>query len=249
MSGHSKWSTIKRQKGLTDKSRGQTFTKLSNAISIAVREGSGVTDPNGNIRLRLAIEKARAANMPKGNIERAVERASGKGSTGATLETVVYEGFAPGSIAVLVEGVTDNKQRTAAQVKNIFTSFGGTLGSTGSVNYLFEKIGQIVFSGGGLQPDQIAAIIINSNASDFEIQEETVIVYTLPEKLHEVALFLKKQGLDIGETELTYRPLSLIPVTQAQAGKKILQLLEALESLDDIQRVHANFELSNVSLT
>jgi YebC/PmpR family DNA-binding regulatory protein len=240
MSGHSKWSTIKHQKGATDKARALEFTKLGSAITVAVREGGGI-DPGTNIRLRLAVEKARQANMPKDNITRSIERASGKLDSGR-LEEVLYEGFAPGGVAVLVEGVTDNKQRTVAQVKNVFLNKGGALGSTGSVAYLFEKVGMMMFAKDNRTAEQILELVLNAGAQDYEETGADVTVYTKPTDLHTVKETLEKQVV-VKEAEITYRPQTLVKITEAGASRQILSLLEALDELEDVQKVHANADI------
>lgn len=246
MSGHSKWSTIKRQKGAADMVRGQLFTKLGNAITIAVREGGGVADPGSNIRLRLAIDKARAANMPKDNIERAIDKATGKLAGSISLETVLYEGFAPGGVAILVEGVTDNKQRTAAAVKNIFSTAGGNLSGSGSVAYLFEKVGVVTFISDRSQ-EEMLSIILDASALDFELEEgNSYNVYTTPNALHETKVQLEKAGLLLKTVELSYRPTTLINIDKA-IGNKVITLLTRLETLDDVQKVHANFTIDTAT--
>lgn len=237
MSGHSKWSTIKRQKGANDQARGQVFTKLGNAITIAVREGGG-PDPESNFRLRLAIEKARSANMPKDNIDRAVNRATGKATDGRELVEVLYEGFAPGGVAVLAEGVTDNKQRTSAEVKNAFSVHGGTLGSSGSVAYQFTKMGEIVVSRQG-SFDDLFATIVDAGAEDAEEESDRFIVYTKPQDLHRVTITLKQKGFSILESSLIHKPQLLVPVP-GESQDKLVTLLTGLEELGDIHKVYTN---------
>lgn len=238
MSGHSKWSTIKRQKALTDKTRGQLFTKLANAITVAVREGGGVTDTETNVRLRLAVEKARAANMPKDNIERAIVRASGKAKEGSQLTEVLYEGFGPGQIAVLAEGVTDNPQRASAAVKNIFLRHGGTLGGTGSVAYLFERVGEI-----GLVKDRSSddylELGLDVGASDIEETVDQMIMYTKPQYINSVKEMLVQKGFPVVDAEITYKPRIPIELNPAQVPP-VISLLSALEELDDIHKVYTN---------
>lgn len=236
MSGHSKWATIKRQKGTTDAKRGQLFTKLSNAITIAVRSGGGVGDPESNFKLRLTIEKARAANMPKENIERAIARAAGVGSE--SVEELVYEGFAPGGVAVIVETVTDNKMRTVAEIKNIFEKSGGALGSQGSVSYMFKRRGMIVAPTNGKDSEELLNFAINAGIDDMEEESGSVFYYVEPTLLAQSKKALEEQGMKLESAELTYVPLT--PVAGGESEEKILSLIEKLEDLDDVQQVYTN---------
>lgn len=236
MSGHSKWSTIKRQKAATDQARGQIFTKLGAAITIACREG-GSPDPESNFKLRLAIEKARSANMPKENIQRAIDKALGH-SGGAVLEEVLYEGFAPGGVAVLVEAVTDNKQRTVAAVKNIFSTHGGSLGSSGSVAYLFQKVGAIHVTKDKTY-DELLELVLETGGEDIEDQDDLYTIFTKPSDLHKVKSFLEGK-VKIVDSELTFKPLSLVKVNDSSFSGRIISLLTALDELPDVQKVHAN---------
>src|SRR6266480_1994361 len=210
MSGHSKWATIKRQKGANDAKRGQLFTKLSKAITIAVRQGGGSADPESNFRLRLAIEAARAANMPKDNIERAIQRASGKQAE--TLEEAIYEGFGPGGFSVVVETFTDNKLRTVSEVKNIFNKSGGSMGAQGSVMYQFEKNGVITVSKEGKSLDNIFLIAADNGVEDIEEAGEEVLLYTKPEDVTKIKDKLSQNGLNIKTFELIFRPVVINPV-------------------------------------
>jgi len=242
MSGHSKWSTIKRQKGVNDQRRGQLFTKLAKAITIAVKAGGGITDPEDNFRLRLAIEKAREANMPKENVERAIDRAGGKLS-GSELETILYEGYGPFGIAIIVEVATDNKKRTAQEIKRVFDRGGGDLGTSGSVSYLFERKGLVVVSKNGLSEDQVLEKALEAGAEDLEETEDGFEIYTEDRQLHQVKEKLKSAGLKITDSELTFRPKSVVSVSEKEKAEKILKLMEALENLDDVQKVFANFDI------
>lgn len=237
MSGHSKWSTIKRQKGAADVERGTVFTKLSNAITLAARLGrSG--DPQSNFRLRLAIETAKAANMPKVNIERAIAHAVAN-TNDKNLDEVVYEGFAPYGIAVIAEGVTDNKQRTAAAVKNIFSVHGGVLSGVGSVSYLFEQTGVIIISQGNNSQEKMLDYILNSGASDYVENGGVYTLYTKPGNLHQVKEFLGNQKLSVTKVAIIYKPITLIDIDVKNRGK-IDDLKNALIDLDDIQTVFSN---------
>lgn len=241
MSGHSKWSTIKRQKGTKDQKRGQVFTKLSYSITTAVREGGGVTDPNSNFRLRLAVEDARAANMPKENIKRAIDRASGKQE--GDIEEIVYEGFGPGGFSVIVETLTDKKQRTIAEIKNAFEKNGGSLGVAGSVMYQFEKKGMIIVKKEGKSLDDIFLVAADSNADDVEDADDDVIIYTKGENLAKTIEGLKSSGLTVGEANLFWKPLTLGAITEKEKAEKAIKFVELLEELDDVHKVYVNFDI------
>lgn len=247
MSGHSKWATIKRQKGVKDIKRGQLFTKLSKAITVAVRQGGFVSDPEGNFRLRLAIEAARAANMPKENIERAITRAASKQEV--ALEEVVYEGFGPGGFSVIVEAFTDNKQRTVAEVKNVFEKNGGTMGTQGSVMYQFERKGLITVAKGGKSFDEVFLIAVDSGAEDVEEAGDEVLIYTKLEDLARVRSFLKGKGITIQNAELIYKPIVLSPIADKMASEKAIAFVEKLEDLSDVQKVYANFDIPDAIIS
>lgn len=236
MSGHSKWSTIKHKKAAADNKRGQAFTKLTRAITIAAKEGGA--DSSSNFKLRLAVDKAREVNMPKANIERAIERGAGQGA-GENLETAVYEGFGPAQVAVMVEVVTDNKNRTAAEIKKVFERGGGNLGQPGSVAYLFNKKGRLVVS---KSPDVDSQIlqIIDLGADEVEESGESVEVLVPALKLGQMRDQLIKAGLAVQTAELIYKPQSLVQLTSEQE-QKLTEWLDALEELDDVQAVHTNW--------
>jgi len=239
MSGHSKWSTIKRQKQATDQVRAQTFTKLGNAITVAVRESGGIADPNSNMRLRLAVEKARAANMPKDRIERAIARAQGIGA-GEALQEIVYEGFAPGGVAVLIESVTDNPQRAVSSIKNIFSTYGGTLGGSGSVSYLFEKVGMHTISKSQKDSARLLELLMQINAENFIETESEITIFTKVPHFHEVKVALEKQGIALETSELVYRPKSVMELSDPGSKTAVYKLQAALEELDDVQKVFVN---------
>lgn len=241
MSGHSKWSQIKRQKGAADIKKGQVFTKLANAITIAIRHGGGVADPEANFRLRLTIEKARQANMPKENIERAIERGAGK--AGGGMEEVVYEGYGPGGVALIVEAATDNRQRTTAEVRNIFEKHGGNLGSKGAVDYLFESMGMLVVSKNNQGSEEIMLVAIEAGAQDVEEAGSVIEIYTKPEELNAIKEKLKDRGLAIESMELTQKPKTTVSVSDLETAQKILSFVERLENLDDVQKIYANFDI------
>lgn len=240
MSGHSKWATIKRAKGAADAKRGQLFTKIAGTISIAVKQG-GSTDPNMNPRLRLAIDKAKTSNMPKESIERAIQRGSG-GSGDSVLEEVVYEGFGPGGTALIVEAVTDKKQRTVAEVKNIFEKNGGSMGAQGSVAYQFDRVGEIIAKSVGKSPEELLDIALESGAEDVENEAEIAYFYTQPTNLMQVKNALEQRGLEVEEAEIIYKPKTFINSPEHQS--KVEDLMQKLEDLDDVQKVYTNFEFS-----
>ena len=232
MSGHSKWATIKRQKGAADIKRGQAFTKISNAITIAVKGGGG--------RLRLAIEKARSANMPKENIERAVQRA--KESEDGGVEEVVYEGFLRGGVSVIIEAVTDNPQRMASEVKSIFSKEGASFGKSGSVAYQFVSKGRISIKKDGKSLDEIFNLAAESGAEDLEEIGDDVFVYTSPLELSKVRRMLLEKGLKITEIEIIRKPIQTISIQDEEQREKIINFLQKLEDLDDVQKVYSNLE-------
>lgn len=238
MSGHSKWAQIKRQKGSADIKRGAAFTKLSNAITIAVRD-TGIADPESNFKLRLAIEKARSANMPKENIERAIDRGLGKGDKGE-LSEVAYEGFAPGGVAVIIECVTDNKQRTLGEVQAVFNKNGGTLGQQGTVAYQFKQVGLVTVKKDGKTVDDIFLTAADAGADDVEDAGEDVLIYTEPGKLKAIQEQLQASGLPIVEAELSRKPTIAVPITDKETADKVIAFVEKLEELDDVQKVYAN---------
>lgn len=247
MSGHSKWSTIKRQKGAADAKRGQLFTKISNAITIAVRESGGSTDPENNFKLRLAIDKARAANMPKENIDRAITRAVGK--QGLSLETSIYEGFAPGKVAVIVQTVSDNKQRTVSEIKNVFEKGGGILATPGSVSYLFSIKGELSVQKKEKNFDEIFTLALDCGVEDIEEEDDRVVMYCENTALSFVKKSLEEKGLSVETAEIIYKPNSLITISNKDMQNKIIQFLEKVEDLDDVQKVYTNadFIIENVS--
>lgn len=238
MSGHSKWSTIKRQKGLNDQKRGKTFTKLANAITISVKQGGGIGDPTSNIRLRLAIDAARASNMPKENIERAIKRASGKDA--GELSEVIYEGFAPGGVSVIVEAATDNSMRTTSEVKSIFHKAGASFGQPGSVSYQFNHIGRIIVKKGDKSFDDIFALAAEDGAEDLEEVGEEVFIYTQMHDLAKVKDALSSSSVEIAEADLIRKPITPIEVTDEEKLNKIENFINSLEELDDVQKVYTN---------
>jgi YebC/PmpR family DNA-binding regulatory protein len=239
MSGHSKWSQIKRQKGAADVKKGVVFTKMTREIMLAAREGGG--DVEANFRLRLAVDRARAVNMPHSNIQRAIERATG-GADGSQLESIVYEGYAPGGVSVMVEAATDNRNRTASEVRAAFTKNGGKLGESGSVQWLFEQKGVIEIDAGKRSSDDVSLIAIDSGAEDVETDGSLVTAYTTPSSFERVRSALEKAGITVASAEISMRPTTTVRVDGDQA-RRVLRLVEELEDLDDVQKVHANFDV------
>jgi YebC/PmpR family DNA-binding regulatory protein len=239
MSGHSKWAQIKRQKGANDTKRGLAFTKLSAAITIAVKQGGGIGDPNQNFKLRMAVDAARAQSMPKENIERAIARASGKDA--AVMEETMYEGFGPHGVSIIVEAATDNKNRTTGDVANIFNKNGGNMGQPGSVSYQFKHVGRVIVEKNNKSLDDIFMLAVDAGAEDIEEVEEEVFVYTAPGSLNKVREALS--GLTIKEVELMWKPLTTVEIADEGAQQKVINLLDKLEELDDVQKVFSNFDI------
>jgi YebC/PmpR family DNA-binding regulatory protein len=239
MSGHSKWSQIKRQKGANDAKRGAVFTKMGREISVAARAGG--PDPEANYRLRLAVDKARAVNMPAENIKRAIERATG-GDKADAFEEIVYEGYGPGGVAILVETATDNRNRTAADVRSIFAKAGGQLAGAGSVAWQFEPRGLVSVGRDGEEVDTVALLAIDAGAVDVDTDADPVEIVTQPGDLETVRVALEQAGVRVESAELTMQAKALVPVEVAQARQN-LRLIETLEDHDDVQRVTANFDL------
>ena len=244
MSGHSKWSQIKRAKGVTDVKRGQVFTKLGRELAVAVREGGPA--PDSNARLRLAIERARAANMPADTIDRAIKRAAG-GADGASMDEVVYEGYGPGGAAVMVEVLTENRKRTVAEVRNAFNRGGGSLGESGCVAWLFDQRGIVVVDAHGADPDEISLKAIYLGAEDVRVEDSTVEIYTAPSDLETVRSSLAADGLSIADAEIAMVPKTSIALGAREAGST-MRLIERLEDLDDVQKVYSNLEISEEAL-
>jgi YebC/PmpR family DNA-binding regulatory protein len=239
MSGHSKWSSIKHKKAAADAKRGQQFTKLARAITVAAREGGG--DPDANPSLATAIQKARDASMPKDNIQRAVDRGSGAGSDGEAIERIVFEGYGPGGAAVLVETLTDNRNRTSADVRHAFTRHGGRLGEPGSVAWIFEMRGAVVVDGARYGEDDLIAAI-DAGAEDVQEDGDTLRVLSGPSDLTAVREALQSAGVQIQSAEVAMEPKSTVEVGEGDAVK-LLRLLEDLTEHDDVSEVHANFDI------
>ncbi len=247
MSGHSKWSTIKRAKGAADIKRGLTFTKVANAITITTRQGNS-GDPDANPRLRMVIDEARSVNMPKENIQRAIDRGLGK-LPGQTIEEVNYEGFGPGKVAFYIEGLTDNKMRTLQEVKNLFEKSGGSLGGTGSTTYMFAKVGEIKVKGKGGNSEEELLELIDLGAEDVEeFLEDNIqryLVYTEGSKVAEVSNKITRAGFGVKSSNLVMKPKILQEVSDSETAKKVLDFTSRLEEHDDIQKVYANFDIND----
>ncbi|MEX0673968.1 MAG: YebC/PmpR family DNA-binding transcriptional regulator [Gaiellaceae bacterium] len=242
MSGHSKWASIKHKKKATDAKRGQEFTKLTRAIIVAVREGG--PDPASNLALQNAIEKARHASMPKDNIERAIARASGEGADAAAYEAVTYEGYGPGGVAVYVEALTDNRNRTASDVRHFFSKHDGNLGESGSVAWLFERKGVVLVPADGVDEDELTLAAADAGAEDVELEESTYRVTCAPEQLAAVREALESAGFPVEDAQPTMLPKTTVAVDDEATARKIVRLLDALEENDDVQGVYANFDIS-----
>jgi YebC/PmpR family DNA-binding regulatory protein len=239
MSGHSKWHSIKHKKAIVDQRRGQHFTKLARAITVAAREGGG--DPEGNSALALAVQKARDASMPKDNIERAIAKGTGEGADADQIETVVYEGYGPGGVALLIEALTDNRNRTGADVRHAFSKHGGSLGEPGSVAYLFDKRGVIVVDASRYDEDDLMGAI-DAGAEDIALDDDVYEIVTEPSDLGAVRGALGEAGVEIESADVTQRPKSRVPVDEADAAK-LMRLIDTLEESDDVGAVHANYDV------
>jgi len=241
MSGHSKWSTIKRQKGATDAKRGQLFTKLAREITVAAR--AGVPDPEGNARLRIAIQKARKENMPKDNIDRAIARATGSDG-GAQYEEIFYEGYGPGGTALMISTMTDNRNRTVGELRALLVRAGGTLGENGSVSWMFDQTGQITLPVNGGDPDELMLAAIDAGATDVDVDDDELAIYTEPTDLHKVQEQLVASGYEPEGAELIMKPKDPLS-PDVDVAVKALRLIEKLEDLDDVQTVYSNIDISD----
>ncbi len=239
MSGHSKWHSIKHKKAVVDARRGQQFTKLARAVTVAAREGGG--DPEGNPALALAIQKARDASMPKDNIERAIAKGTGEGVDADQIETVLYEGYGPGGVALLIEALTDNRNRTGADVRHMLSKNGGNLGEPGSVSYLFDKAGVIVVDAGRYDEDDLI-VAIDAGAQDISLDDDVYEVITEPADLGRVRDALRQADVEIESADVSQRPKSRVPVDEGDAAR-LIKLIDALEESDDVSAVHANFDV------
>ncbi|MDQ2824049.1 MAG: YebC/PmpR family DNA-binding transcriptional regulator [Verrucomicrobiota bacterium] len=241
MAGHSKWSKVKRFKGAIDAKRGKIFSKLSKEISIAAKSGGG--DPNANPRLRSAIQTARGHSMPNDNIERAIKRGSGEGNEGAQFDEIVYEGYAPAGVAVIVEAATDNKNRTAAEVRSIFAKNNGNLASSGSVSYMFHKKGQITVARASIDEDRVLELGLEAGAEELTTDEDQYVITTSHDQLYAVAEALKQAGVTTDGQKFTFIPDTTVTVADETLAKQVLRLCDALEDDDDVQNVYSNLDI------
>jgi YebC/PmpR family DNA-binding regulatory protein len=241
MSGHSKWSSIKHKKGAADAKRGKLFSKLTRAIIVAAREGGG--DPAGNLALQNAIEKARSYSMPKDNIDRAIAKGSGADSDTSTFETVVYEGYGPSGVAVIVEALTDNRNRTAGEVRHTFAKNDGNLGTSGAVLWLFERRGIVIVEAEGADEDELMLAAAEGGADDVSLDGTTFAVTSDPATLAAVREAIEAAGFTIDSAELTMVPKTTVEVADENEAKKVLRLIDQLEDNDDVQDVYANFDI------
>ena len=244
MSGHSKWHSIKHQKGVADARRGQLFTKLTREIIVAVREGG--SNPEANFRLRLAVQKARDNNMPLDNIERAIKRGSGE-LEGASLAEVVLEGYGPSGTAILVSALTDNRNRTIQEIRSAFTRHSSNLGESGCVAWLFDSKGLITVKAEGVDADELALTAIDAGAEDVKVESDYVEVYTRPDELETVRAALEQKGLSIESSELSMVPKTLVPLEE-KAALQALKLMERLEEIDEVQNVFSNADFPEAAL-
>ncbi len=238
MSGHSKWASIKHKKAITDSRRGAMFTKLSRHITVAAKTGGG--DIEGNPSLALAVQKAKDASMPKDNIQRAIDKGTGAGANEADFQEVMYEGYGPGGVALLIEGLTDNRNRTGAEVRSALTKAGGALGEPGSVAYLFDKTGVIVVDGERYSEDDLL-VAVEAGAEDIEADEETLEILTAPADLPGVRAALEGAEIELQSAEVVWRPKTRVELDE-EALKKLMRLIDTLDESDDVGEVHANFD-------
>ncbi|NCD32552.1 MAG: YebC/PmpR family DNA-binding transcriptional regulator [Spartobacteria bacterium] len=245
MSGHNKWSTIKHKKGAADAKRGKIFSRISKEIIICVQRGGG--DPSANPTLRTLISKGRAENMPSDNIDRAIKRGTGELESAALVE-YVYEGYAPGGIAVLCECLSDNKNRTAADVKHVFNKFGGNLGAQGSVSRMFDRKGKIIIPAEGMDEDSLMEIAIEAGADDMEREDDVFVITTDPNAFSDVQEAIEAQGVTVQESEITKIPETTTPVTEKGKALSLLKFIDALEELDDVQNVFSNFDIDDAMM-
>jgi YebC/PmpR family DNA-binding regulatory protein len=241
VSGHSKWSSIKHKKGAADAKRGQLFSKLSRAIIVAAKEGG--PDPASNLALQNAIEKARSYSMPKDNIERAIQRGSGAGADAAAFETVVYEGYGPEGVAVLIEALTDNRNRTAADVRHLFAKHGGNLGASGVVAWQFERRGIVLVAADGADEDELMLAAAEGGADEVDRDSSTFQVSSAPEALSSVREAVEAAGFVVETAELSLVPKTTVAIEDEATARRVIHLVEGLEENDDVQEVYANFDI------
>ncbi len=246
MSGHSKWSSIKHKKGAADAKRGKLFSKLSRAIIVAAREGG--PDPAGNLALQNAIEKARSYSMPKDNIERAITKGSGADTEGTSFDTVVYEGYGPEGVAVLVEALTDNRNRTASDVRHAFSKHGGNLGTTGAVAWQFERKGVVLAAAGSADEEELLLAAAEAGADDVELDGSSFVISSPPEALTALRKAVEAAGFTVESAELAMVPKATVAISDEAIARKVLRLVEGLEESDDVQDVYVNVDISEAVL-
>ena len=242
MSGHSKWASIKHKKAIVDSKRGKEFTKVANMVTIAAKQGG--KDPKMNFALRLAMDKARVVNMPAANIERAIKRGTGELGGAAPVE-LLYEGYGPAGVAILVEAMTDNRNRTASEVRSTFSKYGGSMAEAGAVSYIFQQKGliNIVTANQHEKQEELELLIIDSGAEDFEYIDNELVVYTLKSDLQNVKEYLETSGIKIENAEITYIPNTETKINEANIASKVMKLIDVLEENEDVTAVHANFDI------
>jgi YebC/PmpR family DNA-binding regulatory protein len=244
VAGHSKWANIKHKKAKTDAVKGRIFTKLAREIIVAARAGGG--DPNGNFRLKIAVDNARAANMPNDNIQRAIQKGAGDGE-GINYEELRYEGYGPGGVAIMADVMTDNRNRTASEMRHLFSKNGGNLGETGSVSWMFTEKGQLSVAREDLKvnEDDLILLALEAGADDYETQDESYEIYTDPTTMQDVRQFLLDEGLPIENASVNLIPNNRIEISDIDHAKKMIKLIESLEGHDDVQKVYTNFDLAD----
>jgi len=241
LSGHSKWSSIKHKKGAADAKRGKLFTKLTRSIIVAAKEGGG--DPSGNASLQAAIDKAKSYSMPKDNIDRAIAKGAGSTAESDNFEAIVYEGYGPEGVAVIVEALTDNRNRTAAEVRHAFTHHGGSLGSTGAVLWQFDRRGVVVVKGDGVDEDDLFMAAVEAGAEDIEADGGVFEVTSPPESLSAVRVAIETAGFTVESAELSLLPKTTVAIEDESTAKRVMRLIDELEDNDDVQDVYANFDI------
>ncbi|MGI5873257.1 MAG: YebC/PmpR family DNA-binding transcriptional regulator [Bacillota bacterium] len=242
MSGHSKWANIKRRKGAVDAERAKAFTKISREIIVAVQQGG--PDPDGNFRLKLMIQKAKAANMPNDNINRCIQKAAGN-TEGTKMDEIVYEGYGPAGTAILLEIMTDNRNRTASEIRYLFSRNGGNLGETGCVAWMFDRVGRIVIPMEGKDEDDVMMAALDAGAEDVGFEDGNCEIVTLPENLEDVRKGLMEQGFEPSEVEVTRIPKNTVAVEDVEQARQVVKLYDALDEYDDVQNAYSNFEISD----
>ncbi|MCW3490417.1 YebC/PmpR family DNA-binding transcriptional regulator [Dethiobacter alkaliphilus] len=240
MAGHSKWANIKHRKARVDAQKGKVFTKISKEIMAAVRQGGG--DPNNNFRLRLALQKARSVNMPNDNIQRAIQKGAGE-LEGTNFEEIIYEGYGPAGTAVMLEILTDNRNRTAGEIRHIFSKSGGSLGETGCVAWMFNRRGYLEVSKEGHDEDELMLLALDAGAEDFEAGENAFEIYTRPDDFEAVKEKMEAEGISFGEAAITMIPETTVEVPDVEGAQKALALIEALEDHDDVQNAYSNLDV------